>query len=400
MKQTIRGRASAALVTAALCAGGAVHAEEIKLGILFGFTGPLESITPAMAASAELAIAEVNASGALLGGAQVTGVRADSTCGDSAAATAAATRLVNAEHVNAIVGADCSGASGAVLQAVARPNGIVMISPSATSPALSTSEDGGLFFRTAPSDARQGEILANTLVKAGLMSAAVSYSNSDYGKGLDEAFEPAYKAAGGKITISASHEDGKADYSADIGALAAAGGDILVVIGYVDQGGKGIIQAASDADAFGKFLLSDGMYGDSLIKAIGAPLEGSIGVVPGTDGAGSAKFVDLATAAGVDGKGSYTGESYDAAALMMLAMQAAKSSNSADFVGKVLDVANGPGEEILPGELAKGLSLLAEGKPINYEGATGVTLIGPGEADGSYRIYSIQNGTQVTSYFE
>lgn len=400
MKQTIRGRATAALATAALFAGGATHAEDIKLGILFGFTGPLESITPAMAASAELAIAEVNASGALLGGAQVTGVRADSTCGDSAAATAAATRLVNAEHVNAIVGADCSGASGAVLQAVARPNGIVMISPSATSPALSTSEDGGLFFRTAPSDARQGEILANTLVKAGLMSAAVSYSNSDYGKGLDEAFEPAYKAAGGKITISASHEDGKADYSADIGALAAAGGDILVVIGYVDQGGKGIIQAASDADAFGKFLLSDGMYGDSLIKAIGAPLEGSIGVVPGTDGAGATKFVDLATAAGVDGKGSYTGESYDAAALMMLAMQAAKSSNSADFVGKVLDVANGPGEEILPGELAKGLSLLAEGKPINYEGATGVTLIGPGEADGSYRIYSIQNGTQVTSYFE
>lgn len=400
MKHTIRGRAKVALATAALFVSGAAQAEDIKLGILFGFTGPLESITPAMAASAELAIKEVNASGALLGGAQVTGVRADSTCGDSAAATAAATRLVNAEQVNAIVGADCSGASGAVLQAVARPNGIVMISPSATSPALSTSEDGGLFFRTAPSDARQGEILANTLVKAGLMSAAVSYSNSDYGKGLDEAFEPAYKAAGGKITISASHEDGKADYSADIGALAAAGGDILVVIGYVDQGGKGIIQAASDADAFGKFLLSDGMYGDSLIEAIGAPLEGSIGVVPGTDGAGASKFVELATAAGVDGKGSYTGESYDAAALMMLAMQAAKSSNSADFVGKVLDVANGPGEEILPGDLAKGLSLLAEGKPVNYEGATGVTLIGPGEADGSYRIYSIQNGTQVTSYFE
>ncbi|MDZ4120224.1 MAG: ABC transporter substrate-binding protein [Phaeovulum sp.] len=389
-----------ALATAALVAGGAAHAEDIKLGILFGFTGPLESITPAMAASAELAINEVNASGALLGGAQVTGVRADSTCGDSAAATAAATRLINAEQVNAIVGADCSGASAAVLQAVARPNGIVMISPSATSPALSASEDGGLFFRTAPSDARQGEILASVLVKAGIMSAAVSYSNSDYGKGLDEVFEPVYKAAGGKITISASHEDGKADYSADIGALAAAGGDILVVIGYVDQGGKGIIQAASDADAFSKFLLSDGMYGDSLIAAIGAPLEGSIGVVPGTDGAGASKFVEIATASGVDGKGSYTGESYDAAALIMLAMQAAKSSNSADFVGKILDVANGPGEEILPGELAKGLNLLAEGKPINYEGATGVTLIGPGEADGSYRIYSIKDGTQVTSYFE
>ncbi|HCW84160.1 MAG TPA: branched-chain amino acid ABC transporter substrate-binding protein, partial [Rhodobacteraceae bacterium] len=62
--------------------------------------------------------------------------------------TAAAERLVTADKVNAIVGADCSGVTGAVLQNVARANGIVMVSPSATSPALSTAEDDGLFFRT------------------------------------------------------------------------------------------------------------------------------------------------------------------------------------------------------------------------------------------------------------
>lgn len=400
MKYTFGGRVAALFATTALFVAGTAQAEDIKLGILLGFTGPIESITPAMASSAELAIKEVNESRALLDGSKVTALRADSTCGDSAAATAAASRLVTAENVHAIIGADCSGASAAVLKAVARPNGIVMISPSATSPALTSAEDDGLFFRTAPSDARQGEILASALVKAGIMTVAVSYSNSDYGKGLDEAFETAYKAAGGKITISASHEDGKADYSADIGALATAGGDILVVIGYVDQGGKGIIQAASDAGAFSKFMLSDGMYGDSLIAAIGAPLEGSIGVVPGTDGAGASKFAEIASAAGVDAKGSYTGESYDAAALIMLAMEAAKSSKSTDFAGKIFEVANGPGEEIYPGELAKGLKLLSEGKPINYEGATGVTLIGPGEAGGSYRIYSIKDGTQVTDYFE
>ena len=85
--------ASAAL---ALVAGGA-SAQDIKIGILFGFTGPLESITPAMDKSAEMAIKEVNDSKALLGGATVEGVKADSTCTDAAAATAAAQKLVTSE---------------------------------------------------------------------------------------------------------------------------------------------------------------------------------------------------------------------------------------------------------------------------------------------------------------
>ena len=78
-------------------------------------------------------------------------------------------------------------------------------------------------------------------------------------------------------TITASHEDGKGDYSSEVAALAQASGDILIVAGYLDQGGKGIIQASLDADAFSKFFLPDGMIGDSLPKAIGSDLNGSIG---------------------------------------------------------------------------------------------------------------------------
>ena len=77
-----------ALISSALLSGTAL-AEEVKIGIILGFTGPIESLTPDMGAGAELAIAEVNGGGALLGGASVTGVRADSTCIDSAAAQAA-----------------------------------------------------------------------------------------------------------------------------------------------------------------------------------------------------------------------------------------------------------------------------------------------------------------------
>ena len=177
-------------------------------------------------------------------------MRGDSTCIDSAAAVATAERLVTGDQVNAIVGGDCSGVTIAMLQQVAKPNGIVMISPSATSPALSTIEDDGLFFRTAPSDARQGEVVADILQEMDIQEAALTYTNNDYGKGLADSIAANFEERGGTITINAPHEDGKGDYSAEVAALAAAGGDILIVAGYLDQGGKGIIQASLDTGAF------------------------------------------------------------------------------------------------------------------------------------------------------
>ena len=142
--------------------------------MLQGFTGPTESLVAPMAKGGELAIQEVSDSGIFLGGKKVVSVRADSTCIDAAAATAAAERLVTSDGVAAINGATCSGATTAVLNNVLVPNGIVMISPSATSPALSTIEDDGLFFRTAPSDARQGEIMADVLKSREISSVALN----------------------------------------------------------------------------------------------------------------------------------------------------------------------------------------------------------------------------------
>ena len=380
---------------------GAATAEDIKLGIVIGFTGPIESLTGSMAAAAEMAMAEVTASGKLLGGSTVTAVRGDSTCGDSAAGTAAAERVVTADGVKGIVGGDCSGVTGAILQNVARPNGIVMVSPSATSPALTAAEDDGLFFRTAPSDAREGEVMADILVEKGVKSIALTYTNNDYGKGLADAIATSFTAKGGVVTINASHEDGKADYSAEVAALAAAGGDLLVVAGYLDQGGKGIIQNSLDTGAFTTFGLPGGMVGDNLPLAIGAALDGSYGQVAQSDSAGAATMVEMGKAAATpfDATSPYTMESYDAAALMMLAMQAAGSSDPKVYKDKLLDVANGPGEKILPGELAKGLELLAAGTDIDYDGASGVELIGPGESAGRYRQFEVKGGKYETVTF-
>ena len=294
------------------------------------------------------------------------------------------------------MGADCSGVTGAILANVALANGIVMISPSATSPGLSTAEDNGLFFRTAPSDARQGVIMTDILTDRGVTEVALTYTNNDYGKGLADAFQSSFEASGGTVTIAAAHEDGKADYSAEVGALASAGGEVLVVAGYVDQGGSGVIRSALDTGAFDTFYVPDGMVGAKLNDNFGAEMNGSFGAYPGTDNAGSAMFVELAGTAGFDGTGAFAPESYDAAALIMLAMQAANSSASADFKDHVMDVANAPGELILPGELAKGLEILAAGGEIDYVGASAVELIGGGESAGNYQEVEFADGVYST----
>jgi len=365
--------------------------QDIKVGIILGFTGPIESLTPAMAASAELAFKEASDSGSLLSGSTITVERADSTCVDSAAATSAAELLISG-GINAIMGADCSGVTGAIATNVAVPNGVVMISPSATSPGLTDLDDKGFFFRTAPSDARGGQILADITKDRGVKSIAITYTNNDYGKGLSDVYEAAVKAHGITVTTVLSHEEGKADYSSEVATLASAGGDAVAVLGYLDQGGGSIIEGSLDAGSFDTFVLSDGMIGDSLTDRFGDALNNSFGSLPGSTGAGATTFADVAKAAGIDSSGPYTGESYDAGALLVLAMQAGGSADRASIQKNVMNVANGPGTKIYPGELKKALDLLSEGKEIDYEGATAVNFTEVGEAFGSFLEKEINDG--------
>lgn len=387
------------LLATAVSAGlvSAAAAEPVNIGVILGFTGPLESITPGMGGSAEVALKEASDSGKLPNGITLNPVRADSTCVDAAAATTAAEGLVTSQNVAAIMGADCSGVTTAIATNVAVPRGVPIVSPSATSPALTDLEDNDYFFRTAPSDARQGEVLADLVTENGTTEVAVTYTNNDYGKGLADSFAAAFEERGGTVAISAAHEDAKADYSAEVAALQASGADTLMVFGYVDRGGRGIVQGALDTGAFENFYFADGMYGQSLIDAVGDEINGIvIGTLPGVEGEGADIFAKVAEANGMDPTGTYVPESYDAAALIALSIAASGSADRTAIRDNLMEVANAPGEQIFAGELAKGIEILTSGGDIDYQGATGVELIGPGEAAGSYRVYEIEDNSPVT----
>ena len=249
-----------------------------------------------------------------------------------------------------------------------------------------------MFFRTAPSDARGGEVLADITSDRGISSVAITYVNTDYGVGLADVYEAAAIARGIDVTTKTAHEGDKADYSAEVGVLSSAGGDALVVIGYLDQGGNQIIQGSLDSGAFDTFVLSDGMIGDSLTDVFGSDIDGSFGSMPGSLGAGAQKFKAYAEANGVN-PSVYVGESYDAAALIVLAMALGKSDDSASIAANIMKVANGPGTKIYAGELAKGLELASAGLAVDYDGATDVNFTDVGEAFGAFIEKGIDGGS-------
>ena len=389
MKSYIKITASLALaVGVATTSFGAT----VKIGELQGFTGPIESMIPAMSGGANLAVTEVNASGKYLYG-TIEVVQGDSKCIDADAAVAEGERLINDENVMAIMGPNCSGVTGAFVSNVGMPNGVVNISPSATSPALTDIVDNGYFFRTAPSDARQGQVLATIAMSRGQSDMAVTYTNDDYGKGLADAFVTAYEAAGGTVTVISGHENDKADYSADVAALSAGGSATLAVLGYADTGGKGILAASEDTGAFTDYVFADGMMSATTSGAVG---DGSWGTMPAPSADLLASWLAVAEAGGVAGAEVFAAESYDAMALIILASQAAGGTDRAGIQAEVMGIANAPGIQCNAGELGECLKYISGGLVVDYVGATGVEFTAVGEGKGSYAEQEIIGGAFST----
>jgi branched-chain amino acid transport system substrate-binding protein len=382
------------LVVAASVLGLAVPAlaEDVKLGILGDITGPIESLAPPIVAGAQLAFDQVNAQGGLLGG-QIVSITGDSAC-DPSVAGPAADKLVNSDQVTGMVGAFCTGATIGAHTTAGLPGNVVQISPSASAPALTTLEDNDLVFRTTPSDAFQGVKLADLLTSKGVTDVALTYVNNDYGKGLADVFAARFAENGGTVSVNVSHEDGKADYRAELGQLAAGGSQNLVVIAYISGSGLTILQQANEAGNFTTYFGGDGMIGDALA---GANVPNFVATRAGAYAGESADiFTKLATDAGLDPSATYAPQAYDAGFLLALAVQKNGNAGREGLSAALREVASAPGEKILPGEWTKAAELIAAGTDIDYEGAGGpLDFDQAGDVDGIIVEVVWENGAFV-----
>ncbi|NRG19961.1 ABC transporter substrate-binding protein [Rhizobiales bacterium] len=369
---------------------------DVKIGLLGGVSGPIAAMAPAMIDSAQLAIQQVNDQGGILNGEKLVPVVGDSACNPQNA-TDAATKAVNIEGVIAIVGPHCSGAVLAAANSVAVPAGVVIITPSGTSPEISKLDDKDLVFRTVPSDDFQGRALARTLLERGTNKVAVAYLNNDYGKGLAEAFKVEFEDKGGEIAGFAAHEEGKASYRSDLAELADGGADTLVIFDYGDGAGLTMLRQALENGFFENFVGGDGMKSDAPIKELGAEnLTTFTASSPvGAQSEALEVFNEAFKGVGGDPDAIFVTTSYDAAFLAALAIEKA-GGDKAKVAEALRSVSDGKGETILPGEWQKAKELIAAGTDIDYKGAAGDHDFDElGDVPGVYALFKVQDGAFV-----
>jgi branched-chain amino acid transport system substrate-binding protein len=358
------------MVAAALVsiAASPVYAGEVKIGVLNALTGPIPDLGAVILEAEQAAAAHINANGGMWGGDTLVLASGDSGC-DAKAGVDAANKIVNVEQASIIVGPICSGATMGATQAVTIPAGVVNISPSATSPAITGLDDNDLVFRVCPSDAYQGVTIAKLARSMGYSKLAATYANDDYNAGLHDVFVKAFKELGGTITGDQMHEANKASYRAELATLSSGGPEALALFAYYNGSGITMMRQSLENDFFSKFIGGDGMIAQEVIDEIGADNLGDAVFTKGTADSNSSHFK---TFAGLFDRPSdpYTAQAWDAVMIAALALESAGSATR-DLIAHVRSVANAPGVEVGPGDWAKAKALLAAGKDINYQGIAG-----------------------------
>ncbi len=349
-------------------------AQEVKVGTLMAYTGPLKEFGPSINSGAELAAKQLNAAGL-----DMKLITADTET-SPIAGVSAARKLVNIDKVVAIIGPLSSGVTVAVAESVTCPNNVLMISPSATSPMISTlPADRGkdLVFRTAASDAFQG-VIAGKLCASYNKTASVIYVNNPYGQGLAQSFKKSFEKYGGKVLAMVPVDNKpQPSYAAELRKALAGNPDRLCAYTYPEQA-KIYLREAIELFHYRHFLFCDGTRSEDLIKAIGGKnLQGQMGTV-GASAKGKANQIfvsDYKAEYGKSPSGPFISNAYDAAAVIGLAAYAAKVRGlpltSINIRDNLRAVANPPGQLIYPNEFKKAFSLLKQHKRINFEGAAG-----------------------------
>lgn len=369
MRRITHMMAAAALVSTA----GIAQAQDTRVGILMDITGPIASFIPPLQDAANLAFTHVNEQGGLLDG-QAVAVYGDTT-GSTQGAVDAAGKLINIENVPVVMGALMSGTTIAAAEAMTIPAGVVQISPTATAPAMTGIEDNDLLFRIVPSDTYQGDVLARMVLDEGIDSVAVTYANNDYGVGIGGTFVEAFKNAGGEVTAAVRHEEKKDSYRSELATLSQAGGDVLVVIAYAGDSGSKIVRQSLEGGLFDRFIGTDALRDETLIRDIGAaPLATSFFSSPTSpeDNPNQAILHELFTAAYGEGADKpFVDQTYDATFLALLAIEQAGTTDRDAIAEALRAVASAPGEKVGPGEWDKAKALIAAGRDIDYDGAGG-----------------------------
>ena len=380
----------------------AVESLALKIGTALPVTGNLAFLGPPEEAGVLLAQADINAAAA---GIDLEVVFGDSGDTDNKAYETEIPRLLN-EGVSAIVGAASSGVSFQFIDQVTKEAGVIQISPANTSPNFTDYDDDGLYFRTAPSDVLQGEVLGNLLAADGHATVAMIVINDAYGTGLRDNATLAFEAAGGTVVATPSYNVGDTNFASQINEMLAEAPDAIVVLAFDET--KTIVPALIDAGFSNADLyFTDGNLADYSADFEPGLIEGSKGTLPGPpsdtisdDYKTRANELWIANGGEELTSWAYSTESYDAVVLLALAALSAGSSDPAAMAAKMSEVSGYTGGGTKCTTFAECAAIINDGGVADYDGLSGgIALNEAGDpTETSIGIYQFDGDNRPQTY--
>ncbi|MBI2381529.1 MAG: ABC transporter substrate-binding protein [Gammaproteobacteria bacterium] len=394
--------------------GGGTHVDDnpvqpspdtAKLGMLVPKTGVEAGNGVDIELGARLALQEINAAGGVNGQSLELLVRDDKNEAEFGPKGA---RELIAEGVVAIIGGATSRVTLPTAEQVTIPAGIPLISPAATSTRITALVDGDTVWRTVPSDALQGAVLAALIRREGLGRLAIIHVDDAYGQGLAQVLAEHFQAAGGQVLARVAYPSSKRlGFESEVAGLFAAGTpDALAIIGFtVDS--AGITLALQQRGGVPRLFGVDGNFKAEFLTNAAPVIAGMQGTAPTAPRAAAnyRHFAQAFQAAVGHAPDLFAESAYDAAYLAALAMAQGRSNSPGSLVAHLRAV-SGPDTAqpavVNPGEFAAGLSAIQAGRDIDYQGAGGaIDWDGFGDpASGTYLIWEVRGGAGTFRFEE
>jgi branched-chain amino acid transport system substrate-binding protein len=363
--------------TPSLIAGGT-----LKVGYVLPETGQLAFLGPPQIQGLKFAVKQINDEGGVLGR-QIPDPAAADEAGDQAVAQQSADRVL-ASGVQAVVGAAASGMTLSIIDKITGAN-VVECSASNTAPTFTTYNDRGYYFRTAPSDALQGPVLADTIVADGYSRVAIVARADDYGKGLADATARSLRAAGASVALNNIYDPNATNFDASVQKVVNAKPDAVAVIAFEEgkQILKGLIEAGYGPKKVGVYG-ADGLRSEELPKLVDpqnpAVLAGMKGTAPAS--AENAQFIKALKRFDPGLKElQYAPQAYDCMTVIALAAEQANTNDPTVFKNAMVGVTK---DGTKCSTYAACRKLINAGTNIDYQGVSGpldfIAAGEPGEA--------------------
>lgn len=341
----------------------------LSYGYVLPETGTLAFLGPPQIEAAKYAISEINNAGGVLGE-DVPEIIGGDEADDQTVASQSATRVLN-EGVSAVIGAAASGMSLAIIDQITGAQ-VVQCSGSNTAPTFTDYEDGGYYFRTAPSDELQGPILANVVVGDGHSNVAIVARADDYGQGLADATAAALEEAGATVALNETYDPRTTNFGSIVNAISSSNADAAVVIAF-EEGAqiiKGMVEAGVGPQDIGVYG-ADGLRSEELGELVspGNPgvLQGMKGTAPAS--AENPQFTKALKEFAPDLEAlQFAPQVFDCVNIVALAAEQAGTTDPAVFKDEVVAVTK-DGEQCSSFEECR--DLVQDGEDIDYQGASG-----------------------------